>query len=132
MASEDHKARHWSTTAKPSARKYVIKKCLRVSPVLGHANLLEDDEQWEFFKLWHHVQLRRGITHILGSDVMRTAKGFLVKVQWSQYKLFELRDNMEKAVYFYLLQLQSSKFFEQEHNCVNTASCMNDTFNPVQ
>jgi len=39
---------------------------------------------------------------------------------------------MEKAVYFYLLQLQSSTFFKLEHNFVNTVLCMNDTFNPVQ
>jgi hypothetical protein len=48
-----------------------------VSPVLGHANML-NDEYWQFFKLWHHIQLHWRITHVLDSDLMRSVRGSLV------------------------------------------------------
>jgi len=49
---------HWSTTAIPSARKSLVKKCPHIiTPVWWHAILFENDKQLEFFQVWDHRQL---------------------------------------------------------------------------
>ena len=53
----------WSTTAIPSARKSLVKKCPHiVTPVWWHAILFENDKQLEFFQLWDHTQLIKSDT----------------------------------------------------------------------